>query len=171
MLYELVIKLFGFAILSTIWFQPLTLNLDSEKLTVRTQLNNPITKEMKQLIEKDLDLTLSYTFTLLINDAEIQTKKISKTISYKRKRFRLNGKRYKFKALQKEVGKLKTTFTLPKTDKVQKLKFLLEAEIQSEPNFESVTKLKTMSLWNYHKPTKKATYYRKGSQLELLNET
>jgi hypothetical protein len=171
MIYEMMIKLLGLGILTTLCFHPLTLMTENNTLMLQTSLNKPITTEIKKLVEQGLKFEVVYVMTLKINKQTPVHIEIRKRLAYKESRFYINNDFIPIDQLQHIMGDIDMILKDINLSDNDIVNIVVRGIISENTDFQKATQLKASTLWNYHQPIIKQTYKYDGKNLIKLNES
>lgn len=169
MIYEYVVRLLGKSIVKILYFLPILLSYNDTTITIPLELNNPITKEIKDVVKSGFKISLDYHLTLIINDSKLFKQHRKKTIVFNKKWY-INDKSILEGNLQKEAGSVTISFDNFIFEENDHLTIFIKCNIVDDDDFSNSTGFKTSVLWNYYIPQKRQNFvFENGEFVKIEN--
>jgi len=163
MIFKYFIKLTKAGISALIFFMPLKIDYLNNTIIMSTQLKDPITKEIRELVKSGLVFGLEYYGVVIINDKKSYNKSLIKKLSYKNEWY-CNDKMISEKEIQEEMGKVILKFPDIVLQEGDEVFMYIKSTILPDKDFNKSVGIPTKILWNYYIPSIKNTYiYKEGN--------
>jgi hypothetical protein len=157
MIYEVLIKLTGGALISLIHFLPLSLHYTGDTLTVNTILTEPVTQECFNVVNQGLHLGIRYQILLIVNNAK-SYKYDTTIVLTKEKDYSINKVTTPLCNIQNKMGAVVFCFANLKFKESDRVEVIIKANLLSDENFKKSTGFETSVLWKYYIPRIKTIY-------------
>ncbi|MFX0140264.1 MAG: hypothetical protein ACFFDN_41875 [Candidatus Hodarchaeota archaeon] len=164
MIYKYFIKLTKAGISALIFFLPLKMEYLNNTIIISTQLKDPITKEIRELVKSGFVFGLEYYGVVIINDKKSYNNTEIKKLSYENEWY-CNDKMISEKEIQDEMGKVILKFPEIVLQEGDKVLIYIKSTILPDKDFKKSVGIPTKILWNYYIPSIKNTYIYKNGNL------
>ncbi|MFC2082107.1 hypothetical protein ACFLQT_00090 [Bacteroidota bacterium] len=165
-MYEFFVKILGGGISAVIFFLPLQVEYDNQTLTVKADLQNPVTEEVAELVQNGYVFSLDFYCSTIINNNKVFRQTTTKVLTYKNDWF-IDSTKVKIDDILTELGELVITFNNIYLHDNDEIVIFIKTTISPDSEFKKSTGLSTRILWNYYVPRVLETYKYFNNRLIL----
>jgi hypothetical protein len=156
-LYELAVKLLGLGIASTLHFLPPEISFNTNEFFIHAHLNEPITSDIQQLVQRGFVFRIEYSYTIIINDRRTYTATAVKNVMWKNS-YTVNDSAVSNDQVQNCAGSSSVKFGNFKFDEGDKVFIYIKAHVLPDKELTQSTGLPTGILWSYYVPRIKSNF-------------
>lgn len=152
MFHEFFFRLAGKHITSLIYFIILQFSYTDENLIISTELHNPATKEIMNVVRSGYVFKVKFYGSVIVNDQRVYRFETVKSLQCRDSLWLINDTTVTIDNLQKHLGHCDVIFKNISLKENDHLLIYLSATILPDRDFEISTNLTTAILWNYYVP-------------------
>lgn len=166
-MFNFVVKLIGSGIAAIIFFTPIQTELTGNDLKVTTQLNNPVTEDIYDLMHQGYHFRVNYYCSVIIRGRKVYKEEFIKDLSFE-DGWILDGDLIDESEIQSSLGFVEIVFNDIDLRDNDEIIIYIKAEIEDDQIFFKSTGLTTSILWENYFPRERIEYkYEDGVLKEI----